>query len=85
VDSWKFVLDEAVFQFFASRRANERRRLLAAFEVLRTDPNRKPDYYTKDATGRTLHVWTAQPFLITYWLDVYVNELRIVNVQRIRF
>jgi hypothetical protein len=83
--SWKLVIDEAAFQFFVSTRAGERRNLLAAFEQLRADPNRPPDYHTKDATDRALSVWGNRPFLITYWLDALVSEIRIVDIQRVRF
>ena len=82
---WKLVLDEAAFHCFVSSRAVERRKLLAAFEELRADPQRHADYRTSDATGRKLDVWAKRPFLITYWLDSFVSEVRIVNIQRIRF
>jgi hypothetical protein len=85
MDAWKLVLDEAAFQVFVSCRAPERRKLLSAFEQLRADPQRQPDYHTNDATGRTLSVWVDRPFLITYWLDAFVSEIRIVNIQRVRF
>jgi hypothetical protein len=83
--SWKLVIDEAAFQFFVSTRAGERRNLLAAFEQLRAEPQRPADYHTADATGRALAVWAHRPFLITYWLDAFVSEIRIVDIQRIRF
>jgi hypothetical protein len=85
MEPWKLVLDEAAFQFFVSSRAGERRRLLSAFEELRTNPQRQADYHTKDATGRILSVWGTRPFLISYWLDAFVSEIRIVDIQRIRF
>jgi hypothetical protein len=85
MESWKLVLDEAAFQCFVSSRATDRRRLLAAFEELRAEPQRPADYHANDATGRTLNVWANRPFLITYWLDSFVSEIRIVNIQRIRF
>ena len=83
--SWKIVLDEAAFQSFVSNRAAERRKLLSAFEELRTNPQRQADYHTKDTTGRILSVWGNRPFLIGYWLDAFVSEIRIVDVQRVRF
>ena len=85
MEAWKLVLDEAAFQCFVSSRATERRKLLSAFEELRADPQRHPDYQSNDATGRTLNVWANRPFLITYWLDSFVSEIRIVDIQRIRF
>jgi hypothetical protein len=83
--AWKLVLDEAAFQLFVGCRTAERRRLLSIFEELRADPQRQPDYHTSDTTGRTLSVWANRPFLITYWLDSFVSEIRIVNIQRVRF
>ena len=85
MSSWNYVLDEAVFHFFISRPASERRRLMAAFEELRAEPNRDGDYTIKDAAGRSLTVLAFRPFLITYWLDAFVSEIRIVDVQRIQF
>lgn len=85
MSSWNYVLDEAVFHFFLSQSAAERRRLVAAFDELRGNPNRDGDYFVKDAAGRTLTVYACRPFLITYWLDAFVSEVRIVDVQRIQF
>jgi hypothetical protein len=85
MEPWKLVLDEVAFQCFVSSRAADRRRLLSAFEELRADPHRQPDYHASDGTGRALSVWASRPFLITYWLDSFVSEIRIVNIQRIRF
>jgi len=84
MEAWKVVIDEAAFQFFVSSHASDRRKLLGAFVRLRSDPQRRPDYFSKDATGRTLSVWADRPFLITYWLDAIVSEIRIVNLQKIR-
>jgi hypothetical protein len=85
MELWKLVLDEVAFQWFVSSRAAERRKLLSAFEELRADPRRHPDYHANDATGRSLSVWANRPFLITYWLDAFVSEIRIVDIQRVRF
>jgi hypothetical protein len=84
MDAWKVVIDEAAFQFFVSSRAAERRKLLASFDQLRANPQRRADYFVQDATGRTLSVWGDRPFLITYWLDSFVSEIRIVDVQKVR-
>ena len=85
MEAWKVVLDEAAFQSFVSSRASDRRKLLGAFERLRSDPQRRPDYFAKDATGRVLSVWADRPFLITYRLDAFVSEIRIMNLQKIRY
>ena len=85
MEPWKIVLDEDAFHFFAASRASERRRLLVTFEELRNNPYRKSDYTSKDITGRDLTAWPKMPFLVTYWLDAFVSEVRIVNIQKIRF
>ena len=85
MEPWKLVLDESAFHFFIARPPGERRSLLVGLERLRNDPHRKPDYYSTDATGRKLSVWAIRPYMITYWLDVFVSEVRIVNIQKIRF
>jgi hypothetical protein len=80
---WKVVLDEDAFHFFLARRGNERGRLITIFNQLRNDPYQKTSYTAKDATGRDLGVLAAQPFLITFWLDAAVTEIRIVNIQKV--
>ena len=84
METWKVVIDEAAFQFFVSCRAMNRRKLLACFEQLRANPQRRADYFSKDATGRSLSVCATPPFLITFWLDSFVSEIRIVDLQQVR-
>jgi hypothetical protein len=85
MEPWKLVFDEDAFHFIVSRRSDDRRRLLSALEELRNDPSRKPHYFTKDPTGRDLSVWGRKPFLVTYWLDPWVKELRVINIEKIRY
>lgn len=82
---WKLVLDEAAFHFFVSQRPPERRQLFALFQQLRQDPQRGSDYHTKDSTGRPLNVWARKPFLITFWIDSFVREVRVVDIERVAF
>ena len=81
--AWKVVLDEDAFHYYLGRRAQERHRLLTVFGQLRNDPYQKSSYTAKDSTGRDLSVSVAQPFLITFWLDAAVFEIRIVNIQKV--
>ena len=85
MEAWKLVLDEAVFQSFIELRVGDRRKALQSLEQLRNDPSRRADFTTTDSTGRTLSIAAFKPFLITYWLDVFVSEIRIVNIQRLRY
>jgi hypothetical protein len=84
MEQWKLVLGEAAFQFFISLRAAERRKALDALEQLKRDPQHRHNFGIKDVAGRSLSVFVARPFLITYWLDSLVLEVRVVDFQRVR-
>jgi len=84
MEPWKLVLDEAAFHFFTGLRSSERRKALGAFEQLKRNPQRTHDFGIRDATGRSLSVLVVRPFLITYWLDESVLEVRVVDIQRVR-
>jgi hypothetical protein len=49
--------------------------------LLTNDPGRLPDFELADKTGRVLSVRQAKPFLITYWLDASIKEIRIVDLE----
>jgi hypothetical protein len=83
MEPWKLVLGEPAFQFFNGLRTAERRKVLGAFEELKRDPRRKEDFEIKDVTGRSLSLLGVRPFLITYWLDDFVLEVRVVDIQRV--
>jgi len=81
---WKLVLDEEVLSLLLACRAPERRQLLQALDVLRLNPFQRGDYTEKDNTSRELQVKVFGRFLISYWPDSFVSELRIVDIERIR-
>jgi len=83
--AWKLVLDEEAFQRLLSAPSTERRRVLALLEELRRNPYRRTDYRAKDDTGRDLSVLAVRPFMVTYWRDELAAELRVVNIQRVRY
>jgi hypothetical protein len=83
--AWKLVLDEDAFHHLLAGSASDRRQLLATCEDLKRNPHRPPDYELVDATGRPLSVRAAPPFLVTYWLDAFISEIRIVDIRRVRY
>ena len=85
MSGWKLVMDEDAFRFFISCTARQRRVLLGAFSQLTENPDRTGDYGVRDSTGRELAVVARNPFLITYWLDDSVNEIRGVDIENVRF
>ena len=55
-----------------------------AFEGLRMDPLQSPVYHIRDTTDRELGVVLVNPFVITYWNDPLVSEVRIVDLEMVR-
>jgi hypothetical protein len=41
----------------------------------------KGDFEGKDATGRPIQIKVAGSFLISFWPDAFVRELRIINIE----
>ncbi len=78
---WAYVLDQTVFQNFISQPPRMRRRLIDLFDSLRTDPFQVPENKIKDTNGRELNVVLCQPFMIAYWNDLLIKEVRIVDIQ----
>jgi hypothetical protein len=80
----KLVLDEDVLRFVLSLTGARRKRLLAQLEHLRCNHHDAADFREKVGSGRWLSLKVLHPFLITYWLDGAVDELRIVDVELVR-
>ena len=83
MSDWTYALDQTVFQRFISQPLSHRRKLMRTFEHLRLDPLQSPAYHIRDATGRELSVILDRPFLITYWNDPMVSEVRIIDLQKL--
>ena len=80
----KLVLDEDVMRFVLSLTGARRRALLNQLDLMRSHHHKAPDFRQQDQSGRWLSVKVLRPFLITYWLDGPVDELRIVDVELVR-
>jgi hypothetical protein len=81
----KIVLDEDVLHTILGMKAAERRLVLRMLEeIQRSLWKEEADYVISDTAGRYLKVKAARPFLVTYWHDSPVDELRIVDLKRVR-
>lgn len=69
--------------FALSLRGKKRQRLLAALESLARNPFSPADYQELDADGRTNEVILEDEFLITYWLDHAVKEIRVKEIMEV--
>lgn len=81
----KLVLDEDVLHTVLGMKSAERRLALRLLhEIQRVWWKEDSDYMITDATGRFLKVKAVRPFLVTYWHDGPVDELRVVDLKRVR-
>ena len=71
-------------RFILSLSGDRRRRLLQHLQYLKARWHEEPDFHEPSHCGRRLSVKALRPFLVSYWIDGPVNELRVVDVQIIR-
>jgi len=62
-------------------KSSHRQQLIQALEALATEPLQRGDFEGKDAAGRSIQVKVAGSFLISYWPDTFVRELRVINIE----
>jgi len=79
----KYVVDDAVLEFFAGRSGRERAELLRIWQELAVSPYQRGEWRQTTASGRELQVKRWGRWLIRYWLDEPVLEVRIVDVERV--
>jgi hypothetical protein len=78
------VLNEGAVRFALALGVQQRQKLVKALEALVSYPQAEADFHEVDLTGRKFSVVAVRPFLVTYWWDGAVDELRIVDIQRVK-
>jgi hypothetical protein len=68
-----------VVEFFAGRTKREREDLLRVFAGLAASPYQRGEWQQRTTSGRELQVKRFGRWLVRYWLDDPVLELRIVD------
>lgn len=79
---YSYAVDDSVLEFFSSSTKREREQLMRIFLALADDPFQKGDYVERSASGREVQVKRFGKWLITYWPDDPVTELRIIDLQK---
>lgn len=82
---WQFVINQSALEKLEGMRSGERRQVRRCIEELLADPNQRPDAERRSMRDRTLRVKYAGRHCVLYWLDAYVWELRIVEIERVPF
>ena len=75
--------DDAVLNYFSGRSRREREELLRIFAALAEDAYQRGDWRQQTKSGRELEVKRFGKWLISFWLDDPVLEVRIVDVKKI--
>ena len=83
-DEWQFVIHQSALETMEGMRGVERRRVRRCIEELLADPNQRPDAERRSPRDRTLRIKYAGRHWVIYWLDGFVCELRIVEIEEVR-
>ena len=78
-----FVADKSVVEVFTGCKRREQEELLRIFKLLEESPYQAGEWRQKTRSGRELQVKRFGKWLVTFWLDAPVLEVRIVDVKRI--
>lgn len=78
-----FVADDTVLKLFAERNKREREELLKIFKSLAESPYQNGEWRQKTRSGRELQVKRFGKWLVSFWLDEPVLEVRIIDVKKI--
>ena len=83
IPSYVFAVDQSVMEFFSRCTQREREDLLGVFRSLANSPHQRGEWIQKTTSGREFQVKRFKRWLITFWPDDPVLELRIVDIKRI--
>jgi hypothetical protein len=78
-----YAVDDAVMAVFTECSKREREDLIKIFRSLAESPYQKGEWRQKTKSGRELQVKRFGKWLVSFWLDDPVLEMRIVDVKKI--
>jgi hypothetical protein len=82
VTAYEVILHPQAWHVLAATQGAGRRRLLAVLEQVAADPFRAGDLQQRDPAGRVHEVALLGEWLVTYWPDHAVREIRVVALER---
>ena len=80
--AYEVILHPQAWHVLAATQGIGRRQLLAVLDRIAADPFRKGDLQQRDTTGRVHEVALFDDWLVTYWPDHAVKEIRVVALER---
>lgn len=75
------VYEDALRALLAVCGARRREKLLDVIAALANDPFQEGDFTAVDKTGRPVQLRVVGRFVLSYWPDHAVKELRIIDLQ----
>jgi hypothetical protein len=82
-NGYSYAVDAAVLTRFGQCSRREREQLLRAFEFLAQVPHQRGEWVRRTPSARELQLKRFGKWLVTYWPDHAVREVRIVDVERV--
>ena len=82
-DRWELVFHGEAVEVMMCAKLRDKRALDKILNALETNPYREADYAEKDDTGRPLSVIVVGRWAVSYWLDHFVREIRIVKLEEV--
>jgi mRNA-degrading endonuclease RelE of RelBE toxin-antitoxin system len=81
--AWQLVIHEQAWDFSERLRSYEKEQLRRGLRSLANDPGQKVDAIRRSPAGREYSVKYFGRIRVVYWLDSFVREVRIVEIDRI--
>lgn len=79
---YELCFGEQAARFLIQASPSERRRLAQILESLKGTPSRKGELQEMDARGRVNEVIVEGDWVVTFWTDDAVREIRVVALER---
>ena len=80
---YRYVIAQQAADFALRLPPSEQQRLASACRLLAAQPFRTGDYSTRDDAGRMLQNLLIDDWVLTYWSDHAVKEVRIVELAQV--
>jgi hypothetical protein len=81
---WQLVVHEQAWDFSETLRPVEKAQLKRGLRALVNDPQQKPDAFRRSPADREYSVKYFGRFRVLYWLDPFVQEIRVVQIELVR-
>jgi len=80
---WQLVLNESSVEFLLACKSRQRNELIKGLQHLKEDPHQQGEFEGRDSTGRPVHLKIIGSFIVTFWQDTFVREMRIIRIETI--